>query len=114
MSIEQWQALPKATDWGRWSHTDLLLATLADRIAWLQWTLAAVNTHKGQPPTRPEPIPRPGIGDGPLAATTELQSARNLRAVAVLKARERLHGARPSEDDINSAMAELMGGADHV
>lgn len=46
---------------GAWSHTDLLLALLADLMAENTWTLAAVNSKRA--PKRPQPIPRPGVDD---------------------------------------------------
>lgn len=44
---------------GAWSHTDMLLAEVADRIAEQTWIL---GQWKRQPP-RPKPIQRPGVGE---------------------------------------------------
>jgi hypothetical protein len=110
MSLEEWRALPQATAWGPWSHTDHLLALNADRQALVQWTLVAVNSEKGKAPKPPEPLPRPGIGAGPLAAAAAVERRQVIRSLAVLKARERLMGARPTEEQIQTVLDELMGG----
>ncbi len=43
---------------GPWSHTDLLLAVVADQLAWLTY---AVYHSRGGKPKKPEPYPRPGV-----------------------------------------------------
>ncbi|WP_234390421.1 hypothetical protein [Streptomyces sp. MMG1533] len=46
---------------GRWSQVEQLLATVADRVARLEYVLICVNTeHKSKRPQAPEPIRRPG------------------------------------------------------
>jgi hypothetical protein len=47
---------------GRWSQTELLIATLNDRVAELTWLYSSVHAPKGVKPKRPKPIPRPGVG----------------------------------------------------
>jgi hypothetical protein len=110
MTVEQWQSLPSSKAWGPWSHTDHLLAVNADRLALLQWTLVAVNSEKNKAGKPPAPIPRPGVGDGPLGAVAEQERRDVVRAVAVLKARERAHGRAPSDAEIEAVMDELIGG----
>lgn len=110
MTLEQWQAMPASQAWGPWSHTDHLLARNADLMALVQWTLVALKAEKGKAPKPPEPMPRPGVGGGPLAAVAQVERQETLRSIAVLKARERAHGAAPDEAQIQAVMDELMGG----
>lgn len=112
MTLEQWESVPAGTPaWGSWSHTDHLLALVADRLSVVQWTLVTVHSDKGKAPKAPEPIPRPGIGKGPLGAAAEIERRESLLAVAALKARERANGAEPTEEQVNSMLDELMGDA---
>lgn len=46
---------------GRWSKTNLLLASIADRIAVNTWQYVASKSPKGKAPPEPKPIPRPGV-----------------------------------------------------
>jgi hypothetical protein len=60
------EALSDAVDetsqkYGRWSHTDLLLAQLIDLTSMVQWTLVALKSQKGKQPQPPTPYPRPGV-----------------------------------------------------
>lgn len=43
---------------GRWSHMEMLLASLVDAVRQLIWTTAAVRGAKGK---QPEPMARPGV-----------------------------------------------------
>lgn len=56
MSPAQLAAVPAREGHGPWSHADLLLAGISDRLGLLLWQ----NTRKATAP-RPEPIPRPGV-----------------------------------------------------
>lgn len=71
---------------GAWSHTDLLLALLADLVAENTWAFAAVNSKRV--PKRPKPIPRPGVDDtrsGPspeaLAAAARIRAQMPIRGI---------------------------------
>jgi len=58
---------------GRWSQTEQLLATIADRIALLQHTYVSAHIEsKAKLPPRPEPVRRPGArAPRPKAQMTE-------------------------------------------
>lgn len=46
---------------GRWSQTELLLASAIDALRRVEYVLICANTDsKAKRPTPPEPIPRPG------------------------------------------------------
>lgn len=111
MSAEEWEALPPAQAWGSWSHSELLLAQIVDRVAYVEWALVAVNSEKGKAPKVPQPIPRPGVGL-PLQAAADRERQEMVRRVALLKALERNHGAHPSEEQVAEVMAELLAGDD--
>jgi hypothetical protein len=110
MSLEQWESLPTSQAWGAWSHTDHLMATVADRLAWVQWTLVALKSEKGKAPKPPEPLPRPGVGGGPMAALAAKERTEHIRAIALLKARERAHGAAPTDEQVQAVLDEMTGG----
>lgn len=112
MTLEQWERLPQLQSWGSWSHTESLLATNADRLARIEWTLVALQSEKGKAPPAPEPMPRPGVGGGPLAAAAEQDRRESLRVMAVLKARQLAHGAPPTPEQVQTVLDELMGGHD--
>ncbi|MCS0637211.1 hypothetical protein NX801_16385 [Streptomyces sp. LP05-1] len=49
-----------------WSVTDHLLAAAVDHLAAANWMFACVNTgDEGDQPEPPQPVPRPGVPDGP-------------------------------------------------
>lgn len=43
---------------GPWSHSDMLLAAVLDRLGWVIY--AAYHAQGGKP-AKPEPLPRPGV-----------------------------------------------------
>jgi hypothetical protein len=111
MTVEEWEALPQAASWGQWSHLEQLVATVADRVSWLDWTLRAVNAAKpGDVPPAPEPIPRPGVGRGPLGAVAAKERRDHLGRVARLKAIQALGGGEPTPDQVRSVLDELTAG----
>lgn len=113
MSLEQWESLPTdAPAWGQWSSERHMMAIIADRLALIQWTLVAVNSEKGKAPKAPEPMSRPGVGSGPPGAVAEIERRAALMGVAILKAREALHGAEPTDAQIESMLDRLTGGDD--
>lgn len=113
LTLEQWKSLPETKAWGRWSQEAQLAALSADRLAILQWTLVAVNTEKGKrPPKPPDPIPRPGVGPGPLAAVATDERRKTIRSVAILKLREASQGQAPTEEQIQAYIDEMIGGGD--
>lgn len=110
MSAAEWQSLPVSERWGPWSHTDLLLATTADRLARIEWTLIAVNSEKGKVPKAPEPMARPGVGSGPPAAVAAQERTEALRRIAYLRAIQAAHGADPTPEQVQAALDEMTGG----
>lgn len=46
---------------GRWSQVEHLLATIADRVARLEYITTLAHSGPGARVRAPEPIPRPGI-----------------------------------------------------
>lgn len=60
---------------GPWSHTDLLLAHLADLLNWVIYVVLAVNSAKGKKPKQPKPYPRPGIPRERVATVTKTLNA---------------------------------------
>jgi hypothetical protein len=112
MTLEQWESLPQSSAWGQWSHAEHLLAANGDRLARIEWTLVALQSEKGKAPKPPEPIPRPGVGGGPLAAVARKERQAALRNVALLKAREAAHGAQPTDEQVQAVLDEMTGGPD--
>ena len=51
-------AATQSADYGAWSQTDMLLADIADRLAWLLWAKTK-DAETGKNP--PKPYPRPGV-----------------------------------------------------
>lgn len=45
---------------GRWSQSELLLASAIDALRRVEYVLICANTDKGKRPSPPEPIARPG------------------------------------------------------
>lgn len=109
MTVQEWESLPASERWGQWSHTDLLLGTVADRLGWLNWTLQAVNAEKGKAPAHPEPLARPGVG-GPPAAVAQQKRQKNLQQIARLHAIRLAHGAEPTPEQVQHALNEMTGG----
>jgi hypothetical protein len=63
---------------GPWSHPDLLLAGISDRLDWVIWAIFAVQGGKGD---RPTPMPRPGVGPAvPALDDLTLTRLRRLRS----------------------------------
>lgn len=64
----------KPSSHGQWSSTQLLLATVADRLAVQTMVIARVNGAKWP---APEPIPRPGVDaarSGPVTTVEQLKA----------------------------------------
>lgn len=60
------QAEPGAAKRARWSQLEQLVAVVADAVRRLEYVTIAANTDsKAARPDPPEPIPRPGVRDGP-------------------------------------------------
>lgn len=66
---------------GPWSKSDMLLAAIIDRLGWVVY--AAYHSQGGKP-NKPQPYPRPGIGDSAARAVNPI-------AVARLEERRRQH-----------------------
>lgn len=68
---------------GPWSHTDLLLGDVLDRLSWV---IYAVYHSQGGKPKKPEPYPRPGVASKKRRPTPEgvayLQRLRQRRGAA--------------------------------
>jgi hypothetical protein len=112
MTLDQWESLPKSAAWGPWSHEASLMATVADRLGRVEWTLIALQADKGKAPKAPDPLPRPGVGGGPLAAVAHRERRAALQNIALLKAREANHGGAPSEEQVQAVLDEMTGGPD--
>jgi hypothetical protein len=72
---------------GRWSHTDLLIATVIDLLKWQLYATYAVHGGK---PKQPEPLARPGVKATRTRRGTSPAAKAALRAIAEEHAR--LHG----------------------
>jgi hypothetical protein len=88
LSPAQLAALPTRSGHGPWSHTELLLAAIVDRLSMLLWQ----NGGKASAP-RPEPIPRPGVESNhqrtlSTAAVTYLADRRERRRAALAAERK--------------------------
>lgn len=59
LTPEQRAQAPVGEGHGPWSHTDLLLAAIADGVHVLAWQQTQI--HGGKKTTPPEPIRRPGV-----------------------------------------------------
>lgn len=109
MSLQEWASRPDGPQaWGPWSHEAHLLAGIRDGIASLTWVTQAQWAK--QPGPRPELTPRPGVGEGPLAAVAAVRKTGKARAEAALIARVRLHGAAPTQEQIQAVLDEMNGG----
>jgi hypothetical protein len=52
-------SVPDDDKYGSWSHLELLIAGLSDRLDWVIW---AVLASQGGKPKEPTPMRRPGVG----------------------------------------------------
>lgn len=81
MSDEQLDAIPDPDGHGRWSHTELLLAAVADALNVLVWQNGRIHGKSKADP--PEPIRRPGVEQRKpritLAGVTYLNELRERR-----------------------------------
>lgn len=66
---EKLAKLPRAGH-GPWSQQEMLLAAVADRLAWVVYAVYAVHNAK---PEQPSPIPRPGVSTRPRRQFTDAQ-----------------------------------------
>lgn len=62
-----------STKLGPWSHVDLLLAGISDRLDWVVWSVFAAQGGKSKPPT---PMRRPGVGAAPTRKHDEASLSR--------------------------------------
>lgn len=85
---------------GPWSHTDLLLASIVDRLGELTYVVMAIAGNKPKPP---KPVPRPGVISGKSLRTTLRQQAY----LAYLRAHR---GAEPPPEWHAQLDRELEGG----
>lgn len=82
---EQQEAIGGKRKHGRWSLTNMLLATIADRVAVSNYYTEAINSEKGKGPKRPpDPIPRPGVE--PRSASIESINPDALAAIQKMRA----------------------------
>jgi hypothetical protein len=49
---------------GRWSSSEMLLASVVDEVRVLQHLYVSAHVKQGQAGQPPAPVPRPGVGQG--------------------------------------------------
>lgn len=102
---EAWESARPATEWGQWSRTEMLLASVVDRLADLSWLTAAVNTSERDRTDPPSPMPRPGVGEHPR--TTQMKRAiSRAHALAIIECR----GGEPTPEQIQKHLEEGTDG----
>lgn len=87
--IDSDYARDKLGDKARWSTAEHLLATIADLVQVGNWQFASVHSKKGHPPSRPEPIPRPGQMSKRQQHRTQLSDREIARRLVQMQRRKR-------------------------